>query len=78
MSRQARAAVVTSFTNTSKSTVLLASLKAGGVGLNLVAATHVCVLDFWWNSATEDQAIDRYLHMLVSRLHKLLTSSAKS
>ena len=36
-----------------------ASLKAGGVGLNLVVADYVVLLDPWWNPAVEDQAIDR-------------------
>ena len=35
------------------------SLKAGGVGLNLTAATEVIHLDPWWNPAVEDQASDR-------------------
>jgi superfamily II DNA or RNA helicase len=39
--------------------VLLLSLKAGGVGLNLTQATHVVHYDRWWNPAVEDQATDR-------------------
>jgi superfamily II DNA or RNA helicase len=39
--------------------VLLLSLKAGGSGLNLTAATHVIHYDRWWNPATEQQATDR-------------------
>ena len=39
--------------------VFLLSLKAGGVGLNLTAATSVILLDPWWNPAVEDQAADR-------------------
>jgi non-specific serine/threonine protein kinase len=35
------------------------SLKAGGTGLNLTAATHVIHFDRWWNPAVEDQATDR-------------------
>merc|ERR1712224_575443 len=42
-----------------KGRVLLISLKAGGVGLNLVAATRVYMLDLWWNPAVEEQAIQR-------------------
>lgn len=38
---------------------MLMSLKAGNLGLNMVAATHVVLLDLWWNPTTEDQAIDR-------------------
>ncbi|KAI8990572.1 SNF2 family N-terminal domain-containing protein [Trametes punicea] len=39
--------------------VLIVSLKAGGVGLNLTNANHVYMMDCWWNAATENQAIDR-------------------
>lgn len=35
------------------------SLKAGGTGLNLVAASHVIHFDRWWNPAVENQATDR-------------------
>jgi superfamily II DNA or RNA helicase len=39
--------------------VFLISLKAGGTGLNLTAASHVILFDPWWNPAVEAQAIDR-------------------
>ncbi|EMD42287.1 hypothetical protein CERSUDRAFT_79878 [Gelatoporia subvermispora B] len=39
--------------------VLIISLKAGGVGLNLTNANHVFMMDCWWNAATENQAVDR-------------------
>ena len=39
--------------------ILLATLKAGGTGLNLTAANHVVHVDRWWNPAVEDQATDR-------------------
>ncbi|HVW70679.1 MAG TPA: DEAD/DEAH box helicase [Steroidobacteraceae bacterium] len=39
--------------------ILLASLKAGGVGLNLTAADAVIHYDPWWNPAVEQQASDR-------------------
>ncbi|MCZ4496222.1 MAG: helicase, partial [Thermoleophilia bacterium] len=39
--------------------ILILSLKAGGSGLNLTAATHVIHYDRWWNPATEQQASDR-------------------
>lgn len=35
------------------------SIKAGGVGLNLTAASHVIHFDRWWNPAVENQATDR-------------------
>ncbi|KAF9362385.1 DNA helicase rad5 [Mortierella sp. NVP85] len=40
-------------------TVMLISLRAGGVGLNLTAASRVYMMDPWWNYAIEAQAIDR-------------------
>jgi len=39
--------------------VFLISLKAGGVGLNLIKANHVIFMDPWWNIAVENQAADR-------------------
>ena len=39
--------------------VFVISVKAGGTGLNLTAATHVIHYDRWWNPAVEDQASDR-------------------
>ncbi len=42
-----------------KTKLFLISLKAGGVGLNLTAASYVFVMDPWWNPAVENQAIDR-------------------
>ncbi|MFK7884155.1 MAG: DEAD/DEAH box helicase [Phycisphaerales bacterium] len=44
---------------TGKHPILLLSLKAGGVGLNLTAANHVFHYDRWWNPAVENQATDR-------------------
>lgn len=45
------------------STVMLISLKAGGVGLNLVSASQVFMMDPWWSYAVEAQAIDRIHRM---------------
>jgi SNF2 family DNA or RNA helicase len=42
-----------------KTQVFLISLKAGGLGLNLTAASYVFLMDPWWNPAVENQAIDR-------------------
>lgn len=39
--------------------VMLASLKAGGVGLNLTMASKVIILDLWWNQSVEQQAFCR-------------------
>jgi len=42
-----------------KASVFLISLKAGGVGLNLIKADYVFMLNPWWNPAAESQAINR-------------------
>lgn len=42
-----------------KITILLLSLKAGGVGLNLTCASKAFMMDPWWSPSIEDQAIDR-------------------
>jgi len=39
--------------------IFILSLKAGGVGMNLTAASHVVHFDRWWNPAVENQATDR-------------------
>jgi superfamily II DNA or RNA helicase len=54
-----RAGVVQRFQQVDGPPLLIASLKAGGLGLNLTAADHVFILDPWWNPAVEDQAADR-------------------
>lgn len=38
---------------------LIVSLQAGSVGLNLISANNVFIVDPWWNPAVEDQAIER-------------------
>jgi len=53
-----RAKLVKAFQN-GEAEVFFISLKAGGFGLNLTAASFVIHLDPWWNPAVEDQASDR-------------------
>ncbi|MFP6854568.1 MAG: C-terminal helicase domain-containing protein, partial [Opitutales bacterium] len=50
---------VQNFQNADGSAVMLAGLKAGGVGVNMHAADYVFLMDPWWNPAAESQAIDR-------------------
>ena len=57
--RAARDEMVERFADASGPQLFLVSLKAGGTGLNLTAASHVIHLDRWWNPAVEDQATDR-------------------
>lgn len=54
-----RGDVVARFQARQHESVLLLSLKAGGVGLNLTASDTVIHLDPWWNPAVERQATDR-------------------
>jgi SNF2 family DNA or RNA helicase len=75
--REGRDELVRSFQeDPNSSPVLLLSLKAGGVGLNLTAATHVFHFDRWWNPAVEDQATDRTYRIGQTKnvqVHKLVT-----
>ncbi|XP_072955755.1 helicase-like transcription factor CHR28 isoform X1 [Typha angustifolia] len=59
MSVAAREKAVKDFNTLPEVTVMIMSLKAASLGLNMVAACHVLLLDLWWNPTTEDQAIDR-------------------
>ena len=68
MTQKARTAVLLDFaaSQTKKNghgMVLLLSLRAGGVGLNLTAAKRVFMMDPWWSFAVEAQAIDRVHRM---------------
>jgi DNA repair protein RAD5 len=63
MSQQNRAAVLKQFAASKKGVVLLLSLRAGGVGLNLTMAKRVYMMDPWWSFAVEAQAIDRVHRM---------------
>lgn len=74
MTQKARAAVLLAFAQAgspdskrekkgAKGCVLLLSLRAGGVGLNLTMASRVYMMDPWWSFAVEAQAIDRVHRM---------------
>jgi hypothetical protein len=77
VSRTRRTSMIAQFQNGTGPPILVVSLKAGGTGLNLTAATHVVHYDRWWNPAVEDQATDRawrigqdqtvHVHKLVCR-----------
>lgn len=56
--RKQRDEMVDRFQNGNRRVFIL-SLKAGGTGLNLTAASHVVHYDLWWNPAVESQATDR-------------------
>ncbi|MCZ2258682.1 DEAD/DEAH box helicase [Sporosarcina sp. G11-34] len=56
--------------------VFILSLRAGGTGLNLTAASHVLHADRWWNPAVENQATDRAYRIGQTKfvhVHKFVT-----
>ncbi|MFZ1413251.1 MAG: DEAD/DEAH box helicase [Defluviicoccus sp.] len=59
LSLEARADVVREFERNDNRRLMLLSLRAGGVGLNLTAASYVFHFDRWWNPAVETQGEDR-------------------
>ncbi len=54
-----RSQPVDRFESTEQPVILLASLKAAGLGVTLKSADYVFLMDPWWNPAVEEQAIDR-------------------
>ena len=58
-SAPARAATLAAFGAPFGPKVILCSLRAAGVGLNLTRANHAFMMDLWWNPSVEDQAMDR-------------------
>ncbi len=58
-SRTERERTLQAFQQEPKGSVLLMTLKTGGVGLNLVKASYVFHIEPWWNPAVENQASDR-------------------
>jgi hypothetical protein len=73
--RTGRQAMVGRFQDGVGPPLLLVSLKAGGTGLNLTAASQVIHYDRWWNPAVEDQATDRAWRIGQTRtvnVHKLV------
>jgi len=78
VARARRDAMVERFQSDRTERVLLLSLKAGGTGLNLTAASNVIHYDLWWNPAVEAQATDRayrigQLHNV--QVHRLITKA---
>lgn len=76
VSRKKRDEMVEHFQNDRTERVFLLSLKAGGTGLNLTAASNVIHYDLWWNPAVEAQATDRAYRIGQQRnvqVHRLIT-----
>ncbi|MBO5947979.1 DEAD/DEAH box helicase [bacterium] len=71
-----REEMLATFQNSTEHNVLILSLKAGGLGLNLTSATNVIHYDLWWNPAVEDQATDRTYRIGQDKnvmVHRLVT-----
>lgn len=77
VSVQKRQALVDHFQSDDGPPFFILSLRAGGTGLNLTAASHVIHFDRWWNPAVENQATDRAFRIGQRRnvlVHKFITS----
>ncbi len=76
VSRKGRDEMVEQFQNDRATRVMILSLKAGGTGLNLTAASNVIHYDLWWNPAVEAQATDRAYRIGQTRnvfVHRFIT-----
>ncbi len=76
LSKEKRAKAVDAFQAAEGPGIFLVSLKAGGVGLNLTAATRVIHYDLWFNPAVENQATDRAFRIGQTKnvfVHRLIT-----
>ncbi|SDG83334.1 DEAD/DEAH box helicase [Nitrosomonas sp. Nm132] len=76
VARKTRDIMVERFQHDRTERVFLLSLKAGGTGLNLTAATNVIHFDLWWNPAVEAQATDRAYRIGQQhnvQVHRLIT-----
>lgn len=72
-----RKSIVENFQDDEGPPFFILSLKAGGTGLNLTAASHVIHFDRWWNPAVENQATDRSFRIGQKKnvlVHKFVTS----
>ena len=72
-----RKQLIDKFQNDDGSPFFVLSLKAGGTGLNLTAASHIIHFDRWWNPAVENQATDRAFRIGQKRnvlVHKFVTT----
>jgi superfamily II DNA or RNA helicase len=79
MGQSARVEAVETFQKDGGRRIMLVSLKAGGVGLNLTAASRVIHYDLWFNPAVENQATDRAFRIGQTRnvfVHRFITAGS--
>jgi SNF2 family DNA or RNA helicase len=78
LSQEVRAKLVDRFQNSDGCPILLVSLRAGGLGLNLTRASQVIHYDLWYNPAVENQATDRAFRIGQERrvlVHRFVTKN---
>jgi SNF2 family DNA or RNA helicase len=79
LSQSVRTETVNRFQEDPAARILLVSLKAGGLGLNLTAASRVIHYDLWYNPAVENQATDRAFRIGQKRnvfVHRFITKNS--
>ena len=79
MTHEARAAALEDFSTNPAKRILIGSLKSGGMGLNITAASRVILLDPWWNTAIEQQAFCRVFRIgqkLETRMTRLVVRNS--
>ena len=79
LGQNARADIINQFQGDPSACILLVSLKAGGLGLNLTAASRVIHYDLWYNPAVENQATDRAFRIGQKRtvfVHRFITRNS--
>ena len=79
LNQDTRAGIIDKFQNDPAARILLISLKAGGLGLNLTAASRVIHYDLWYNPAVENQATDRAFRIGHKRnvfVHRFITKNS--
>ena len=77
MNQKERKKVLTKFKTDPNQQILILSLRAGGVGLNLTCANHIIHVDRWWNRSVEQQAEDRAFRIGQQKtviVHRFITS----
>lgn len=76
LSQKKRIEMVKNFQEKHRYPFMIITIKAGGTGLNLVAANHVIHYDLWWNPAVENQGTDRTFRIGQTKnviVHRMIT-----
>jgi len=79
LSQNSRTETINKFQNDPAARIMLISLRAGGLGLNLTAASRVIHYDLWYNPAVENQATDRAFRIGQERtvfVHRFITKNS--